>query len=76
MLPNDIDLLILDGGPFTGYDEFCLLRARSRYIVLDDTIDIKNFQVYQEIRINPKYYDIVLDDPKDRNGFLICRRKK
>jgi hypothetical protein len=71
-LPKRIDLLILDGGVFTSYDEFCLLKDRSIYIVLDDTADIKNFDAAAEILTNQDRYDIIKNDQKDRNGYLIA----
>ena len=76
LLPEKIDLLILDGGPFSGMAEFNLLKDRCRYIILDDTMDIKNYEVYQEIKMNPDFYQIKIDDPEDRNGWAIVLKIK
>ena len=41
-LPEKIDLLIIDGGEFSGEIEFHLLKDRSKYIFMDDTGSPKN----------------------------------
>lgn len=43
-IPNKIDLLLLDGGEFSGYADFLTLHLRSKFIVLDDcnTINLNN----------------------------------
>jgi sortase (surface protein transpeptidase) len=65
----------LDGGPFSGKSEFNLLQDRCDYIVLDDTIDIKNYEVYKTVIDHPNEYTVIINKPEDRNGFMICRRK-
>lgn len=74
MIPDHIDLLILDGGPFTSWNEFLILKDRSKYIVLDDTVDIKNHDARQYILTNYAGYDIIIDDISDRNGYMIVRK--
>jgi hypothetical protein len=76
LLPEKIDLLILDGGPFSGMKEFNFLQDRCNYIILDDTMDIKNYEAYKIVLEHPNEYSVIINRPEDRNGFLICRRKK
>jgi len=74
LLPTNIDLLILDGGVFTSYAEFLALKDLSEYIVLDDTMDIKNHDARQYILTNFAQYDILFDEKADRNGYMVVRR--
>jgi hypothetical protein len=81
IVPEKIDLLILDGGEYSSSLEFDKLYKRSRFIVLDDTTPfipdshghiLKNSQVREFILANPDQFRIIEDDLKDRNGYLIC----
>jgi hypothetical protein len=72
ILPKKIDLLILDGGEFSGLSEFNKLKDRSLYFVLDDTNTIKNHEVARFIRISGEFK--VLHDSNERNGFLVAKK--
>jgi hypothetical protein len=72
ILPKKIDLLILDGGEFSGLSEFNKLKDRSVYFVLDDTNTIKNHRVANLIRIHNEFK--VLHDSNERNGFLVAKK--
>ena len=81
MMPEKIDLLILDGGEFSSYFEFQKLYQRSHFIVLDDTSPnlewiekhiLKNSLVRKEILENKDKFKVLVDNQKDRNGFFIC----
>jgi len=41
-LPSQIDLLLLDGGEFTGFNDFLKLSPRSNILVMDDILSRKN----------------------------------
>jgi hypothetical protein len=71
-LPDKIDLLILDGGEFSSLAEFNVLKDITRFVVLDDTKCIKNYEVSNFIR-NNKSYNIIIDS-NDRNGFLVAEK--
>ena len=75
LLPNQIDLLILDGGEFSTLAEFNILKDRATYFILDDTTALKTFEVANIIR-NDTNYRILHDEPNDRNGFLISKKIK
>jgi len=51
ILPEKIDLLILDGGEFSTYAEYNKLKNRYKYIVLDDTTCIKSSKI-RDILLN------------------------
>lgn len=72
-LPKKIDLLILDGGEFSSLAEFNILKDITRFIVLDDTKCIKNYEVSNFIRDNKESYNIIVDS-NDRNGFLVAEK--
>ena len=70
ILPLHIDLLILDGGEFSSYFEYLLLKDRSQYIFLDDTSapTIKNYHSRLDMIKN---YTTLIDQPAHRNGFYL-----
>jgi hypothetical protein len=73
MIPNKIDLLILDGGEFSTLSEFKKIGDRAEYIILDDTRIIKNHKV-REIIKESNEYEILLDDLYSRNGFMVAKK--
>jgi len=73
ILPENIDLLILDGGEFSSLSEYNILKDRCKYFVLDDTNVLKNHEVANIMR-NNKNYEILHDEINDRNGFLISKK--
>ena len=74
-IPDQIDLLILDGGEYTTYPEWQKLKDRTHYIVLDDTAILKCSKIRQEILSNDEY-EVIVDAINDRNGYLVARRNK
>lgn len=68
-IPEKIDLLVLDGGEFSGYFDFKILHGRAKYIFLDDTRPpcLKNDQSVKELR---KTHKCLIDSPA-RNGFAV-----
>lgn len=74
-LPGKIDLLILDGSVFTGFNEFMKLKDRSKYIILDDTKTQKHSKTREYILLGNDGFEIIQDELCERNGYLICKRK-
>ena len=72
-VPEKIDLLILDGGEFSTYKEWMLLKDRTRYVVMDDTTQLKTKRIRQEM-IDGKEWNILVDCLTERNGFLVAER--
>ncbi len=70
LIPNKIDLLVLDGGEYTTYPEWQILKTKTKYFILDDTAILKCAKIREEILKDPKC-TIIDDSPNDRNGYLI-----
>lgn len=71
-LPDKIDLLIIDGGEFSGEKEFHKLWERSHLIILDDTNALKHKETKKFILSKPNALKVIEDNKIDRNGYLIC----
>lgn len=71
LIPSKIDFLLLDGGEFSTYAEWQLLKDRSHIIALDDTKTMKCILIKEEILKNNNYEIII--DSDDRNGFMFVR---
>jgi len=69
-LPNEIDLLFLDGGEFTTKAEFFKLENRSKIIILDDTTARKCKDIRTYVIDNQTKYKILFDQPEYRNGIM------
>ncbi len=69
-LPEKIDFLILDGGEFSSWYEFVLLKDRFKVIFLDDTRPpcIKNHLVREFLLKSAR---LLVDNQEDRNGFSV-----
>ena len=68
-IPNSIDLLILDGGEFSTYGEWKVLKDRSKIIMLDDTNMIKCKRIVEESLQHGNYK--TLFSSNERNGFHV-----
>jgi len=82
-LPENIDLLVLDGGEYSSSVEFFKLYKRTKYIALDDTRDdldwnghhhiLKNSEVRKFILNNPDKFKVLLDNQRHRNGCMVVK---
>lgn len=68
-IPETIDFLLLDGGEFSTYHEWVVLKDRTKIIALDDTLTLKCKQIREEL-LNDENYKVIIDS-SDRNGFAI-----
>lgn len=73
LLPESIDFLILDGGEYTTYPEWHLLKDRTRIVALDDTAVLKCSKIREELLSDVKYR-VIEDVLNDRNGFSIFEK--
>jgi hypothetical protein len=72
-LPQNLDLLILDGGEFSTVAEFNLLRERvSGWIILDDTNTRKCAEILKMIQSNSEF--LMIYESQERNGTAILKR--
>ena len=73
-LPDIFDVVLLDGGAFTTYFEFQMLKDRCNYLLLDDIRNVKNKKIVKILKNNPIHWAILEEDLNNRNGTLICKR--
>ena len=73
-IPDQIDLLILDGGEFSTYAEWVILKDRSKIIMLDDTRMLKCKQIVEESLSSPDYQLLTVSN--ERNGFHVFINKR
>jgi hypothetical protein len=72
-LPDSIDLLLLDGGEFSGVAEWAVLQDRAvGWILLDDTQTRKNSIVLSMIMNDSRFE--VIEVSSERNGTAVVRR--
>jgi hypothetical protein len=69
------DAVLIDGGEFAGYDEFRLVRDRTKCLFLDDAFSAyKTNRVRQEL-MTSAHWRLVWEGPKVRNGGAIFVHK-
>ena len=71
-IPQIFDVILLDGGEFTTYYEFQLLKDRCKILMLDDVNVDKCAKIVEEIRADPSWR--ILKRVNVRNGYLIAER--
>jgi hypothetical protein len=71
-LPNIFDVLLLDGGEFTTYYEFQILKNRCKILMLDDINTDKCKLIVNEIESDPSWK--IIKKEMTRNGFLIAEK--
>ncbi len=71
-LPEIFDVILLDGGEFTTYYEFQILKERCKILMLDDVNVDKCKLIVEEIKSDPSWKIIKSDTV--RNGYLIAER--
>ena len=71
-IPAVFDVILLDGGEFTTYYEFQLLKNRCNTLMLDDANVDKCTKIVREIQSDPSWR--ILKHSNIRNGYLIAER--
>ena len=71
-LPEIFDVILLDGGEFTTYYEFQILKNRCKILMLDDINVDKCKLIVEEIK-SDKSWKIIKND-NTRNGYLIAEK--
>ena len=72
-LPEIFDLVLLDGGEFTTWYEYKIIKDRCKILALDDTNTFKCQKIVEDIKSN-NLWDILIEN-NERNGILVCKRK-
>lgn len=73
-LPDIFDVIFLDGGEFTTYHEFQILKKRCKILILDDSNISKCKLISEEIKSN-SFWEIIKES-EERNGFLIAKNNR
>ena len=71
-MPETIDFLLLDGGEFSTYLEWELLKGRTSIVALDDTKMEKTKRIVSELTEDVNYK--LLSTSDERHGFHIFER--
>lgn len=72
--PKEIDVVVLDGGEFSGYADWLAVKEMNPKVVcLDDTIVMKNERVYKEL-MKDKAWELIAGNPHDRHGWACFKR--
>jgi hypothetical protein len=71
-IPEIFDVILLDGGEFTTFYEFQLLKNRCKILMLDDTETNKCKLIVNEI-LQDKSWRIIMRET-ERNGFIIAEK--
>lgn len=72
MIPESIDLALIDGGECNGEGDFRVLYPRTKIIALDDTNNEKNCKSL--LSLIEMQWDKIAWNAHDRNGWAIFRR--
>ena len=73
-LPQQIDVLLLDGGEFSSYSEYLFLKDRGvKWLILDDVNVRKNRRVLAEAVSSGEFHLIWKSD--ERNGAAVLIRR-
>ena len=71
-LPDIFDVILLDGGEFTTYFEFQILKTRCKILMLDDINVDKCKLIVKEIESDPSWK--IIKKENLRNAFLIAEK--
>jgi hypothetical protein len=66
---NTFDMVLIDGSPFTAAKEL-KKNIGAKVIILDDTVDIKNFGNCEALKMNPEY-KMIAENSTLRNGYSV-----
>jgi hypothetical protein len=72
-IPEQIDLLLLDGGEFTTVPEYKVLKGRYSIVALDDIQALKTKAIHEYL-LQKEDHELIATD-NERNGFSIFKKK-
>lgn len=74
---SSFDLVLIDGCAFSGWAEFALIEG-AKFVVMDDTEDVKNHQANECLKWNSSKlgfkYELLAENKTLRNGFSVWSR--
>lgn len=71
-IPEKFDVIFLDGGEFTTWYEYNIIKDKCTVLILDDTNVNKCKKIVQDIKLSNRWKIIIESD--ERNGFVICEK--
>jgi hypothetical protein len=71
-IPEQIDLLLLDGGEFSTVPEYKVLKNRYKIIALDDIKELKTKLVHEYLLQDKNHKLVTLDN--ERNGYSVFKK--
>jgi hypothetical protein len=71
-LPDFFDVILLDGGEFTTWYEYNIIKNKCKILILDDTNTNKCKKIVEDIKNNKQWK--ILIESHERNGFIICEK--
>ena len=75
-LPTIFDVILLDGGEFTTYHEFQILKNRCKILMLDDINTAKCTLIVNEIETNTNIWRVLKKCTTTRNGYIIAEKMR
>ena len=72
-IPEKFDVVLLDGGEFTTYFEFQIIKNKCIFLLLDDINTSKCKKIVEEIKSQQDQWEIIEENNKERNGYMVCR---
>jgi hypothetical protein len=71
-LPEIFDLVLLDGGEFTTWYDYNIIKDKCKILALDDTKTFKCKKIVDDIKSSNKWKILLEND--ERNGVFICEK--
>jgi len=71
-IPDIFDVIILDGGEFTTYFDYQVIKDRCKVLLLDDTIHNKCKKIVESLRGDPSWRIVV--DSREGNGCVVAEK--
>jgi hypothetical protein len=73
-LPEIFDLILLDGGEFTTWFEYNLIKDKCKILALDDTNTFKCKKIVEELKFSNRWE--IINQSDERNGIMIWKNIK
>lgn len=73
-LPEIFDFILLDGGEFTTWFEYNLIKDKCKLLALDDTNTFKCKKIVEELKSSNQWE--VIHESDERNGIMIFNKIK
>ena len=72
-IPESFDVVLLDGGEFTTYFDFQLIRDKCTFLMMNGINSTKCKKIVEEIKYKPAQWEIIEENIYEGNGYMLCR---